>query len=107
MFGLNEDHPQNIVLVPRIVGESLELHPLVVIVGVLMGSSLAGILGAILAAPVIATLKLLGIYAWRKMFDQPPFPHPEQAQKESTSSKWLRRGWELLPKRRPGSKSTE
>jgi putative heme transporter len=98
---------ENIFLVPRIVGESLELHPLVVIVGVLMGSSLAGILGAILAAPVIATLKLLGMYAWRKMFDHPPFPHPEKAQEESTSSKWLKRGWKLLSERRSGAKSTK
>jgi hypothetical protein len=43
-----------------------------------MGGSLAGILGAVLAAPVIASLKLLGMYAWRKMFDLHPFPEPEK-----------------------------
>ncbi|GAB4279165.1 MAG: AI-2E family transporter [Candidatus Promineifilaceae bacterium] len=70
---------ENNVLVPKIVGQSLDLHPLVVMVGVFMGSSLAGILGAILAAPVFATLKLLGTYAWRKFFDLPPFPNePEE-----------------------------
>lgn len=68
---------ENNILVPRVVGEALDLHPLLVMVGVFMGGSLAGILGAILAAPVLATLKLLGIYAWRKMFDVPPFPLPE------------------------------
>ena len=71
---------ENNLLVPRIVGESLDLHPLIVMVGVFMGSSLAGILGAILAAPVIASLKMLGIYAWRKMFDLPPFAEPEVEQ---------------------------
>ncbi len=65
------------VLVPRFVGGALDLHPVVVIVVVLMGTSLAGILGAVLAAPVAATFKLLGGYAWRKMFDLPPFPEPE------------------------------
>lgn len=40
----------------------------------LIGASFAGILGAVLAAPVLATLKLIGIYAWRKLFDLPPFP---------------------------------
>jgi predicted PurR-regulated permease PerM len=68
---------ENNVLVPRIVGESLDLHPLIVMIGVFVGGSLAGILGAILAAPVVATLKMIGIYAWRKMFDLPPFPKPE------------------------------
>ncbi|MCA9999884.1 MAG: AI-2E family transporter, partial [Anaerolineales bacterium] len=65
-------------LVPRIVGEALDLHPLLVIVGVFMGASLAGIVGAILAAPVLASIKLIGVYAWRKLFDLHPFPEPEE-----------------------------
>jgi hypothetical protein len=40
---------------------------------VLMGASLAGILGAILAAPLLASVKLVATYVWRKMFDLPPF----------------------------------
>ncbi len=64
---------ENNILVPRIVGDALDLHPLLVMLAVFMGSSLAGILGAILAAPVAATLKLIGIYTWRKMFDDYPF----------------------------------
>jgi hypothetical protein len=58
----------------------LDLHPLIVLVGVLMGASLAGILGAILAAPILASLKLLGTYTWRKLFDLPPFPAVEPAE---------------------------
>lgn len=69
---------ENNVLVPQIVGRALDLHPLVIIIGVFMGASLAGLIGAILAAPVLATIKLLGTYAWRKMFDLQPFPEPEQ-----------------------------
>lgn len=65
---------ENNILVPRIVGDALQLHPLVVMVSVLMGASLAGLLGAVLAAPVVASLKILGNYAWRKMLDLPPFP---------------------------------
>ena len=64
---------ENTILVPRIVGDALDLHALVVLIGVLMGTSLMGLLGAVLAAPVIATLKLFGTYAWRKMLDLPPF----------------------------------
>jgi len=71
---------ENNVLVPRIVGGALDLHPLIVLVGVLMGASLAGILGAILAAPILASLKLLGTYTWRKLFDLPPFPAVEPAE---------------------------
>lgn len=69
---------ENTILVPRIVGDALDLHALVVLIGVLMGTSLAGLLGAVLAAPVIATLKLFGTYVWRKMLDLPPFPEAEE-----------------------------
>jgi predicted PurR-regulated permease PerM len=65
---------ENSILVPRIVGQALNLSPLLTLVAVFMGSSLAGILGAVLAAPVTATVKLLATYAWRKLFDQEPFP---------------------------------
>lgn len=73
---------ENAILVPRIVGDSLDLHPLLVMIAVFMGGALAGILGAILAAPVLATLKLLGVYGWRKMFDLPPFADLEEVTRQ-------------------------
>ncbi len=84
---------ENNILVPRIVGGALDLHPLVVIIGVFMGATLAGIIGAVLAAPVLATIKLVGTYAWRKMFDLTPFPEPESRDVpgKPTSSGWLSR----------------
>jgi predicted PurR-regulated permease PerM len=69
---------ENNLLVPRIVGGALDLHPLIIIVGVFIGGTMAGLIGAILAAPLLATVKLLGTYAWRKMFDLQPFPEEEE-----------------------------
>ncbi len=68
---------ENYVLVPRIIGQHLNLHPVLILIGAIMGASLGGILGLLLAAPMMATLKLFGRYAWRKMFDLPPFPEAE------------------------------
>jgi len=65
---------QAILITPRVMGDSLDLHPIVVIIGVLSGASLAGALGVILAAPTIASLRLFGGYVYQKIFDQPPFP---------------------------------
>lgn len=76
-------------LVPRIVGESLDIHPLIVMLSVFMGGSLAGILGAILAAPIAATVRMVGVYAARKMFDMPPFPEKTEKKRERP----LPRGW--------------
>jgi predicted PurR-regulated permease PerM len=63
-----------ILVVPRVMGDNLNLHPVVVIVGVLAGASLAGALGVILAAPVIASGRLLGHYIYGKVTDQEVFP---------------------------------
>ncbi len=61
------------VIAPRIVGESVGLHPLTVIVSVLVWSIiLGGLLGALLAVPLTATLKvLLKRYFWDKPSTQP------------------------------------
>jgi len=67
---------ENNYLVPRIIGRSLNLHPLVMIVAVVAGANLAGVLGALLAAPTLASLRVLAGYAYRKLLDQPPFPPP-------------------------------
>ncbi len=64
---------ENNVLVPRIMGQSLDLHPIIVLVGVVVGASFAGVLGAFLAAPVLASLKILGWYAHAKLTDQDMF----------------------------------
>lgn len=91
---------ENNLLVPNIVGDALDLHPLVVIVGVFMGASVAGILGAILAAPLLATIKLLGNYAWRKLFDLPPFEDEESEPAPSSPfQRRLRRLWAQLRRR--------
>jgi predicted PurR-regulated permease PerM len=96
---------ENAVLVPRIVGDALDLHPLVVMVGVLMGASLGGLLGAVLAAPVLASLKLYGIYVWRKMLGLPPFVERPPQKPEQRQMGFLGQVWSMLPM--PNRKSVE
>ena len=59
-----------IFLVPRILGGSLNLHPFVVLVAILIGASLGGVLGVVLAAPIMATLRLFGRYLRAKLLDE-------------------------------------
>lgn len=64
---------ENNILVPRIIGDSINLHPIVVICAVAVGLSTAGILGALLAPPVVATFRVIGSYIHAKLLDYPPF----------------------------------
>jgi predicted PurR-regulated permease PerM len=68
---------ENNILVPRIIGRSLNLHPLVVIIGAIAGASLAGVLGMFLAAPILASLRTLGNYVNCKLLDLEPFDEHE------------------------------
>ncbi|HEX5080705.1 MAG TPA: AI-2E family transporter, partial [Blastocatellia bacterium] len=45
-------------LTPKLLGGSLDLHPMWVLIGLMIGGSLFGILGIILAVPVIAIAKV-------------------------------------------------
>ncbi len=62
------------VLIPRIVGDSLNLHPFIVIVAVVSGVSVGGIFAVLIAAPVVASLRLVAQYVYGKLSDKEPFP---------------------------------
>jgi predicted PurR-regulated permease PerM len=64
---------ENMFLLPRIIGRSLGLHALVVLIGAIIGASVAGVFGILLAAPLLATAKLILGYIYSKLLDQPPF----------------------------------
>jgi predicted PurR-regulated permease PerM len=63
---------QDYVSSPRIMGESMELHPLAAIFGVMAGGEVAGILGVYLSIPVMASLRIVfrrwRLYAEKKKF---------------------------------------
>ncbi len=79
---------ENNFVVPRVLGEAVELHPLVVMVGVVIGASVGGILGALLAAPVIASTREIIGYLYAKILDQEPFAGQED-EVEAPGSTWL------------------
>lgn len=60
-------------IIPRIVGERMHLHPMVVILGIIVGATLGGVLGIALAAPMIATFRILSRYIRAKLFDLDPY----------------------------------
>lgn len=77
-----------VFLVPRIMGTSLDLHPFVVILGVLGGAAVGGALGVILAAPFVASGRVIARYFYGKITNQDPFLERRDPQ---TSSTWLGR----------------
>ncbi|WP_131816414.1 AI-2E family transporter, partial [Mycolicibacterium porcinum] len=50
---------EDYLLVPRIIGRTVQVPPLVTVVAVLLGGALLGIVGALLAIPIAAAILLL------------------------------------------------
>jgi predicted PurR-regulated permease PerM len=60
-------------LAPFILSKSTNLHPVTVLLAILVGAGLFGLLGALLAVPVVALIKVvLDEY----LFDRPPYQEP-------------------------------
>jgi predicted PurR-regulated permease PerM len=65
---------ENHVLVPKIQGDAVELHPSIVILAIVLGGATAGILGAILAVPLTAAGRDIFRYAFHRVDDPPATP---------------------------------
>jgi predicted PurR-regulated permease PerM len=50
---------ENNLIVPRVMSQAVDLHPVVVMVAILSGNELLGVPGALLAVPVVASLSVV------------------------------------------------
>jgi predicted PurR-regulated permease PerM len=71
-------------LTPRIMGRSVGLHPAVVIIALLIGADLLGLVGMLIAVPLVAVIKVFvgeAVTAYRESSffeEEPPVPaNPE------------------------------
>lgn len=57
---------ENNLLVPKIQGDSVKLHPSVIMVALVIGSQVAGLIGLIVAVPVAAIMRDIYLYLYRR-----------------------------------------
>jgi hypothetical protein len=74
LFYILVQQVENNLIVPRVLGAAVDLPPLVVMTGAVVGAYVGGILGVMLATPVIATGREILTYIYRKLLDEEPFP---------------------------------
>ena len=60
---------ENTVLVPRISGRAVELHPALIVLVLIIGSQVAGLAGAILAVPITAIIRDVFKYLYLRLSD--------------------------------------
>ena len=85
---------------PRLMGQTLKVHPAFVLIAALIAFNLLGIFGIVIAAPLLATLQLFGRYTMRKMLDEEPWPASGEALPPLPMARPLQRLRRWLAKRR-------
>jgi predicted PurR-regulated permease PerM len=60
------------VLEPRLLSRAVRLHPVSVLLSLLVGGSLLGLWGMLLAVPTVAAIKVVVLYVWDTRSRWPP-----------------------------------
>ncbi|MCQ4921486.1 AI-2E family transporter [Tissierella carlieri] len=62
---------ENNILAPKVIGETTGIHPLIILISIIIGGGIFGVLGMILAVPVVAIFIILFRFISKK-FRKPP-----------------------------------
>jgi predicted PurR-regulated permease PerM len=55
---------ENHIIVPKVMGHSIDLHPIAIIISLLVGGQLFGLVGMMIAVPAAALLKVMAKHLW-------------------------------------------
>lgn len=77
VLGILIDQTFDNIISPRIFAQTLRVHPAAVLVAAIIAANLLGLLGVVIAAPMLATAALFWRYTMRKMLDLDPWPEPK------------------------------
>ncbi len=61
------------IIAPKVMGTAVQLRPAIVLIGLLVGFQVGGLLGSLLAVPVIASIRDVLVYLWMKVIGKDPF----------------------------------
>jgi predicted PurR-regulated permease PerM len=71
LFFLAIQQLENLLLVPRISGTAVRLHPTIIMLVLVIGNEVGGLLAMLVAVPLTAVLRDVFRYLWLRLQDQP------------------------------------
>ena len=74
---------KDFIVVPRVQGNAVRLHPAIILVLIVVAGRLAGFWGLLLVVPVAAVLRDSFVYVYHRLGDQPALVLPEQGEERS------------------------
>ncbi len=61
------------IIAPKVMGRAVRLSPVVIMISLIVGFNVAGLIGSLLAVPIVATIKEFISYLYAKVVDREPF----------------------------------
>ena len=74
------------LIAPRVMGSAVNLRPAVIMIGLIVGLQVGGLLGSLLAVPVIATGREVVRYLYLKLIDRDPWERVSPAPPEPSAA---------------------
>jgi predicted PurR-regulated permease PerM len=87
------------VLQPFVVGRYVRLHPVAIVLVLALGSVVGGLAGVLLAVPLVGAARA----AWGPLNGRESVVPVGEPSRLSRLSRWLRRTWESVVRRSPGT----
>ncbi|HST05620.1 MAG TPA: AI-2E family transporter, partial [Chloroflexia bacterium] len=103
---------ENNLLVPKIQGDSVKLHPALIMVALVVGSQVGGLFGLVVAVPVAAIMRDIYLYLYRR-FTEDYTPRdaeasvPSRSDEESQQGKKNEKRKLAIEESMPGVQSTD
>jgi predicted PurR-regulated permease PerM len=76
------------LIAPRILGDAMAVSPLAILIGILVGFSGAGVLGAVVAVPVVASGREIFLYVRSKLVEEDPYPYGPPPPRRTLRDRW-------------------
>ena len=61
------------IATPKVMGRAVRLSPVIIMISLIVGFNVAGLIGSLLAVPIVATIKEFVSYLYAKVIDRDPF----------------------------------
>ncbi|MGB9358018.1 MAG: AI-2E family transporter [Acidimicrobiia bacterium] len=64
---------QATIIAPKVMGRAVRLSPVIIMISLIVGFNVAGLIGSLLAVPIVASIKEFVSYLYAKVVDREPF----------------------------------
>jgi predicted PurR-regulated permease PerM len=61
------------IIAPKVMGRAVRLSPVIIMISLIVGFNVAGLIGSLLAVPIVASIKEIVSYLYAKVVDREPF----------------------------------